>query len=399
MIRLPSDPFSGLMRLRFALLVGFLAAPQLPVEAQAPEELRVQTPSGPLSPGIPLETHQGLVMVVSGELDRLGWDVEEEGGGVKAVWRGGEPEVKLRPGTPFLHWGGEIVQLAEAPIATSNQVFIPLQFIIDILPWKLPESFDYDPNTRTLELLAQESQRGAPATSRRIVVIDPGHGGRDPGARGRAGTKEKDLALSYGLTLARILEREPGLEVYLTRDQDVLIPLWRRGEQATEWMGEDHGIFVSIHANALPTSRATRGFETYFLSEARTEDARRTAALENAVQDLEDGEDQAPNRDHLSSILSELRNLDHQRWSALLAELVQGEMSRVHPGPNRGVKQGPFAVITNALMPAVLVEVGFVTNLDEERLMAEAGFQEEVAEAVASAIREFFTRYPPGGIR
>ncbi len=399
MIRLDSKSPFGFLRLTVPLLLGVFAAPQLSVEAQAPEELRVQTPSGPLSPGIPLETHQGLVMVAFGELDRLGWDVEEAGGGVRAVWKGGEPEVNLQPGTPFLAWGGEIVQLAEAPIATSSQIYIPLQFIIDILPWKLPESFDYDPNTRTLEILAQESQRGAPGTPRRIVVIDPGHGGRDPGARGRAGTKEKDLALSYGLALARILEKEPGLEVYLTRDEDVLIPLWRRGEQATEWRGEDHGVFISIHANALPTSRATRGFETYFLSQARTEHEKRVAALENAVQELEDGEDQPESNGDLSFILSELRNLDHQHWSALLAELVQGEMSRVHPGPNRGVKQGPFAVITNALMPAVLLEVGFVTNPEEERLLAEASFQQEVAEAVARAIREFFTRYPPGGVR
>ena len=86
---------------------------------------------------------------------------------MRDAWRGGEPEVKLRPGTPFFSWGEEIVHLAEAPIATSDQIFIPLQFIIDILPWKLPESFDYDPDTRTLEVLAQ----GVPA---RHPVHDPG---------------------------------------------------------------------------------------------------------------------------------------------------------------------------------------------------------------------------------
>jgi N-acetylmuramoyl-L-alanine amidase len=98
----------------------------------------------------------------------------------------------------------------------------------------------------------------------------------------------------------------------------------------------------------------------------------------------------------LGFIMNELRNLDHAHWSALLAEMVQGELAGVHPGPNRGVKQAPLAVITNALMPAVLVEVGFVSNRDEERLMSDEDFMFEVAEAVANAVDRFFERYPPG---
>ena len=107
--------------------------------------------------------------------------------------------------------------------------------------------------------------------------------------------------------------------------------------------------------------------------------------------DNENGED-----NDLHFILRELRNLDHQHWSALLAELVQNELKVVHPGPNRGVKQGPFAVITNALMPAVLVEVGFVTNREEERLLSRSDFQVDIAKALTNAISDFFGRYPPG---
>ena len=107
--------------------------------------------------------------------------------------------------------------------------------------------------------------------------------------------------------------------------------------------------------------------------------------------DNENGED-----NDLDFILRELRNLDHQHWSSLLAELVQNELKVVHPGPNRGVKQGPFAVITNALMPAVLVEVGFVTNREEERLLSRSDFQIEIAKALTNAISDFFGRYPPG---
>jgi N-acetylmuramoyl-L-alanine amidase len=188
------------------------------------------------------------------------------------------------------------------------------------------------------------------------------------------------------------------MEVYLTREDDRLIPLWRRGEEATRWKGERPGVFVSIHANALPNSRATRGFETYFLSEARTEHERRVAALENSAVEMEEAGTGPQGQDpDLSYILTELRNLDHQHWSALLAELMQEELGRVHPGPNRGVKQGPFAVITNALMPSVLLEVGFITNPQEERIMSQRSFQEDAARAAAQAIREFFRRYPPEG--
>jgi N-acetylmuramoyl-L-alanine amidase len=196
--------------------------------------------------------------------------------------------------------------------------------------------------------------------------------------------------------VARELEGDSDLEVYLTRDADTLIPIWKRGELATRWRGEHPGVFISIHANAVPNSGEVRGFETYFLSEARTEHEQRVAALENAAQDYEAREERLAADPDLSFILSELRNLDHQHWSALLAGLVQDEMGRFHPGPNRGVKQGPLAVITNALMPAVLVEVGFLTSPAEEGLLVQRSFQEQTAEALAAAVREFFQRYPGG---
>ena len=98
----------------------------------------------------------------------------------------------------------------------------------------------------------------------------------------------------------------------------------------------------------------------------------------------------------LGFILRELRNLDHAHWSSLLAEGVQRQLETIHPGPNRGVKQAPLAVLTNALMPAVLVEVGFLTNREEERLISRGEFQGQLAAAMARAIREFFERYPPG---
>ncbi len=359
--------------------------------------VRVQTSDGPLSPALSIVSQRGFAAVAAGELARLGWTVEESEVRVVARWKGGPPAVEIRPDSPFLSWGGEGVQLAEAPYIVSGRLYLPLQFFIDILPWKLPEVFQYDPDARTLVVRDPRGPQRHSSDPVRVVVIDPGHGGRDPGARGTRGTQEKEIALAIGRALARNLSDEPRLQVFLTRDADTLIPIWKRGELATEWKGEHPGVFVSIHANAMPRSRATRGFETYFLSEARTEHERRVAALENAAQDFENQDEGPSDNPDLSFILTELRTLDHQHWSALLAELVQGQLAQVHPGPNRGVKQGPFAVITNALMPAVLVEVGFLTNPEEESLLNQGAFQENTAMAIASAVLEFFRRYPMGG--
>jgi N-acetylmuramoyl-L-alanine amidase len=389
------------------LLTGLVRT--FPAGAQASEDFSVRTSSGPLSPEISLHSHRGFLSFQADELARLGWEVDQAGPGeVKATWRDGALQVVIQEGNPFVRWGAEGVHLAEPPYGISGSLFLPLQFLVDILPWKLPDSFRYHVGSHTLELLdslnADEGDGAgdgdllppAPRDSIRVVVIDAGHGGRDTGARGPGGTREKDIALGVSEALARILSSEPNLEVYLTRSSDTLIPIWKRGELATAWRGDRPGIFLSIHANAMPNSSSTQGFETYFLSDARTEHERRVAALENAAQELEREEDGPGTDPELSFILTELRNLDHQHWSASLAELIQGQLAQIHSGPDRGVKQGPLAVLTNALMPAALVEVGFISNPQEERLLNQRSFQENIARSLARAVREFFRRYPPG---
>jgi len=224
------------------------------------------------------------------------------------------------------------------------------------------------------------------------VIIDAGHGGQDPGTISRSGLQEKTVALAVARVLARELERVPGLEVHLTRDSDVLVPLWERGSLATTRKGERPGVFISLHANAFASN--ARGFETYFLSEARTDHEQRVAEIENAP--LYTYEEVAQEDDDLGFILRELRNLDHQHWSALLAEYIQEEVDVVHPGPNRGVKQGPLAVITNSLMPSVLVEIGYLSHPEEARLLGDPAFQERAGRAIAQAVTRFFERYPPG---
>jgi N-acetylmuramoyl-L-alanine amidase len=229
-----------------------------------------------------------------------------------------------------------------------------------------------------------------------VVVIDAGHGGADPGVLGPAGIREKTVALGIAQGLAAILRQVPDLEVHMTRDDDTFVDLWKRGEIATDLKGDRPGIFVSIHGNSVPGRRAATGFETYFLSEARTEHERRVAAIENAPLSFQGQGVDAESQPDIDFILRELRSLDHQHWSALLAEFVQDELHDFHPGPNRGVKQGVLAVLTNALMPSVLVEVGYLSDDAEGRLLGEASFQADAAAGIAEAVIRFFERYPPG---
>ncbi len=226
----------------------------------------------------------------------------------------------------------------------------------------------------------------APAS---IVILDAGHGGRDSGMRGPSGVLEKDITLMLVQGLQDELEQR-GYEVHLTRDTDTLIALADRPRRANEWKrGRPRAIFMSIHTNS-GASQAT-GFETYFLSDARTADERRVAELENAAADLEDRSTKsAPAVDW---ILESLRNDYYVRASNDLAELVQRRLGKVHPGPDRGVKQAGFRVLVGAIMPAVLVETAYMSNPKEERLMADDDFRQRMVKALADAIGDFFQRH------
>lgn len=379
------------------------------VHAQQSPELRIESADGEVSQaGVSLA--RGYAAVGVELFEELGWTVVEQGDDV-VVSVLDEITVRLRLGTPFFTWDGIVLQLANAPYRDGSDAFIPLQLLSDFLPRRLPDLYEFDGNGLVLQAgdptAGDEVQAGAEAEEQpvygpseydgvRVVVIDAGHGGADPGALGVGGVREKDVSLRIALELARVLRAEPKMEVHMIREDDRFVDLWDRGEIATNLKGERYGLFLSIHGNSFPEQRSTRGFETYFLSEARTEHERRVSAIENAPLRLQG---QAANTDaepDLRFILGELRNLDHQHWSALLAEMAQEELDDFHPGPNRGVKQGVLAVLTNALMPSVLVEIGYLSNADESRLMSERAFQMEAADALARSVVRFFDRYPPG---
>jgi N-acetylmuramoyl-L-alanine amidase len=232
------------------------------------------------------------------------------------------------------------------------------------------------------------AQTSKPKASRPLVVVDAGHGGVDPGATGPHGTREKTVTLSVARMVAEILRDETDYEVRMTRDRDTLIALRDRPRLANEWRaagGADRpALFLSIHCNANYDASA-RGFESYFLSEAKTEDAKRVEAMENSAQQYET---RRPSGDALSFILHDLRQNLYLRDSSAWAELVQTRLATVQTGPERGVKQAGFMVLNGAFMPAVLVEIGFITNPREELLLTDLAAQRRIARELARSVRE-----------
>lgn len=222
----------------------------------------------------------------------------------------------------------------------------------------------------------------------RTVVIDPGHGGRDTGAVGPSGVREKDVVLDLGLRLKRLIEEALGLKVVMTRSEDVFVPLEQRTAIANRNKAD---FFISLHVNAAPKSRAV-GFETYFLSrEPSDRGARASAVRENMVLNLE-GVGQEEQRG-LKAVLWDLAQTFYVRESSELAELLLNELGRILKVDSRGVKSAPFFVLIGAAMPSVLVESAFITNPHEERKLQRGEYRQQVAEALLAGVAKFMERY------
>ena len=217
------------------------------------------------------------------------------------------------------------------------------------------------------------------------VVLDPGHGGKDPGALGKYGTKEKDVVLDITKRLGRLLERKAGIKVIYTRDEDVFVPLMDRTKIANESNGK---IFLSIHANAHK-NRNIQGFETFLLSPGKNEDAIEVASRENSVIKMEEGVSQYENLTGENLIMATMAQASFMKESEDLAAKVQIELGKKLKTPNRGVKQAGFLVLIGASMPNVLIEVGFISNPSEEKMLKQSSYKQKIAEAIFEGIKKF----------
>lgn len=334
-------------------------------------------------------------------------------------------QLELEVGVPVVRVGDESIQLVAPPKVEQGKLLVPLQLVSDVFPYAVPNTrWDADsahlvlfsglPRSATPARQASNTtSRTTPAQSRRTddsrlppvpekhhrrtVVVDAGHGGIDNGMTGPLGggprIYEKNITLAVANRLGEHLARR-GVDVVYTRTTDTLIALDDRGRIANRAAGN---LFISIHVNAANPSwkdpKGARGFETYFLSEARTEDARRVEQMENESIRLEGDTPDVSADDPLSFILSAMTQNEHLRESSELAELIQQRLGKMHPGPNRGVKQAGFRVLVTAYMPAVLVEIGFGTNPAEAAFLTNPAKQDAIASAIADAAMQYLERY------
>jgi N-acetylmuramoyl-L-alanine amidase len=223
----------------------------------------------------------------------------------------------------------------------------------------------------------------------RTIVLDPGHGGLESGAKGRFGTLEKEVTLGISLKLKALIERNLALRVVLTRDKDIDAPLENRAAVANN---NDAMLFISIHANGS-YRKNSNGSEVYFLNlNAVDEDTRRLAYLENNTGELEQKMDRQ-DADDLRMILWDMAQSSFIKQSGQLAEFIQTELNTLLGTANRGIKQAPFKVLTEAACPAVLVEAAFISNPEEERKLADPEFQANVAQAIYRGLVNYIKLY------
>jgi N-acetylmuramoyl-L-alanine amidase len=342
----------------------------------------------------------------------------------------------LIDGIPFAKLDTLTVPLSRAPQVRGGQLYLPFQFVSEVLP-RYAGGYFYDASlaelrtftVRTEPRVATSSVKSATNTTaaapaptkstasstavvtapaparvrpvtkpavRKLVVIDAGHGGPDNGMTGPIGNSpwfvEKDITLSVAKKLESVM-RARGFDVLMTRTTDTLIALYDRGRIANANHGD---LFISIHCNAPGYNTAAgareRGFETYFLAEAKTEDERRVQDMENESVKFETGANAAKG-DPLNFIITDMAQNEHLRESSDLAQTIQDGLIEVHPGPNRGVQQANFAVLRGSYMPAVLVEIGFGSNQSEATYLSDQANQRALARSIADSIIAYLGHY------
>jgi len=268
--------------------------------------------------------------------------------------------------------------------------------------FKLNEDFNssdvhFDPNTKeftiSLFLPLNEAIKEKIATAKKAwivdtIVLDPGHGGKDPGTPGRWNfMHEKDIVLDVVLRLGRLLEKETDLNVVYTRKTDTFPPLWKRTQIANQSNGK---LFLSFHVNAAE-SKYARGFEIYLLRPGRSDEAIKVAEAENAVIKLESQEDQKKyeNYDNISNIIANMIHSSNMKDSEVFAEILSNNFSQKVKQKNRGVKQAGFYVLVGASMPKVLIELGYNSNWSEAKRLNTRRYRQLIAETIFNSIVEF----------
>jgi len=280
----------------------------------------------------------------------------------------------------------------------------PLDPILTLL--KKPESENGQPLAKSQEGASLEEraadpnrkqpksarERPAPAVNRLVtIVIDPGHGGEDPGARGRRGTHEKKVTLIIARKLKALIDVEPYMRALLTRDGDFFIPLDKRVEKALRVKAD---LFVSIHADAVKKPNV-RGSSVFALSERATSKTAQLLAERENTADLIGGVSLEGKDRYVKMTLADLSLTAQISDSLKLGRAVLGELGGVNQLHKQNVEQAGFAVLKAPDIPSILIETAFISNPDEERRLNDAAYQEKIARAILRGIKSYVAKNPP----
>lgn len=282
----------------------------------------------------------------------------------------------------FYIYGPENFNMHYPLINRAARLYVPAIFVREHLPLRLKGKV----SSSGKNLVLTKPQDNSINT----VVLDPGHGGKDPGAVGKTiKAREKDINLAVTFKLKAMLEKELGLNVLLTRSDDSYVTLGSRTRFANEHKAD---VFVSVHTNAA-VSRAGYGIETYYLATSVNSSSRAVEALENDVVELYEGAGAKQKYDDLAFILSDLSQAEHLEGSNQLATLVHENLIFGTRNNDRGVRQADFYVLRGAFMPAILIELGFISNANEEAKLVTPEYQERLARTIFEGIKRFKYRY------
>lgn len=369
---------------------------------RVPAQLVVATPRGETRVAVTMDI-DGRPMVAALPLTAaLAGSVRRDGAWVTIVIS--RQDFSFLPYAPLFRLNDRIEPLAVPAVERGDSLFVPYQFVSEILPRYLGELYKFDRVAGRLVQLGSTTT-AAPAPKRlpngllpgHIVTVDAGHGGADPGNLGRffpAGVTEKDVTLDVALLLQTELARR-GITVRMTRTTDVRPSNLIRAPTCDAQCD----LFVSLHVDALDTSkrrdyRSINGFSTLIIGEENSADAERVARTENEALRFETPEDRAQVEGPLAFILKDLQMNEYLRESARAGALIQTHLEPVHPGANRGVKQrNDLAVLNTGRRPGVLVEMGYATSPSDAKFMMSKSGQRQIASALADAIVDYLLEF------
>jgi len=305
----------------------------------------------------------------------------------------GDTKIKITANISFIIINDKPYQLQNNVFQRKGEYYVPLDDFLVLLTKHTNTSYSMNYNSMSINLSSVIQNSPIDRTTDLIkekkkwqfdtIIIDPGHGGKDPGSVGYKGTKEKDIVLDVSKRLARKIQKNLRVKTILTRDEDVFIRLQDRTKFANTNEGD---LFISIHVNSNE-SKKPYGFETYLLKPGRNQEAINVALRENSVIELEGNKFEQLTDEQL--IQATIAQSGFVQYSEKFAALVQEEIDKRVQSRNRGVKQAGFYVLMGASMPNVLIELGYISNPNEEKKLNSSSYRDMLATSIYYAILEY----------